>query len=145
MGRFTGKLNIYMSILPPLPTLNLNFSPQQKNSSPTKKYVVSCYFDRIWLLTIASCTNKYAFTLKKWTNNKFPPKTKNISSKYAKTYAKTHFWTEKILHQNFQLQPPPLPPLPPTHTQTHKYTHKHATSIYLENHVTYSYRYSCIC
>ena len=57
--------------------------------------------------------------------------------------SKPVFRLKKIIHQNFQLQPP----LPTHHTHTHThmhahtntqtYTHKHTTSIYLENHVTY--------
>lgn len=140
MGRFTGKLNIYISIPPPPPTLNLNSSPQQKNSPSTKRYVVSCYFDRIWLLTMASFTNKYVFTEKKWTNSK------KYFFQICKNICQNPFLDcKKIVHQNFQLQPPPTRQ---THRHIHKYTHKRTKSIYLKNHVTYSYRsyrYRCMC
>ena len=81
------------------PTLNFNSSPQQKNSPPTKRYAVSCYFDRIWLLTIASFTNKYALTVKKWINSKkcFLQIRKNICQNPFLDWKKT-------LHQNFQVQ-----------------------------------------
>ena len=111
MGGFTRKLDIYIPIQPP---------------QFTKRNVVSCYFDRIWLFTITSFTNnKYALTVKKWSNSEkcFLQIHKNICQSPFLDWKKS---STKIFNSNL----PPPPPLPHTHTHTHIHTQTHNINLF---------------